>query len=226
MSTVHISLNQFVEYTHSTTAGKKRILKNQKKPDGLLIPWYQLAKASLKKYLIDVNDISPISDGLDKLNSRSQVVTNRQKTDRDVSIEVLQRFVELQLSNLLGHLKYSAVKAPINKAKITFNGVQISLSPELIFSFKSNGKNVYGCIKIHISKTKPFNLQQCQYSSWLIAHYLDKNYTDSNSIVEPMFCLTIDVFSNRIVPASRDFRANVKTLKSVCEEIRENWISA
>ena len=61
----HISSNQFVEFdTKKTEKGKLRILNQQKIPNSFLIPWYQRAKACLRKSLKAGGDLSPILEGM------------------------------------------------------------------------------------------------------------------------------------------------------------------
>jgi len=144
MEKYKFSLNHFIEYTASTGAARRRIIANQQKPNRLLIPWYQLAKSSTKKYLDDVSDLGIIEVANDKLNNRIQTGSKRQLTDRIVSKEALNRFLSFNISMILKQYHYTSIIIPKGEAKIKFGGLEISLSPDLIFYFKLGDKKVYG----------------------------------------------------------------------------------
>ncbi|MBX9782775.1 MAG: hypothetical protein K2X48_05690 [Chitinophagaceae bacterium] len=59
MSKYFISTNQLAEYSQATEASKKRIIKQQKVPNKLLIPWYQKAKGAIKKFFSNTSDYAP-----------------------------------------------------------------------------------------------------------------------------------------------------------------------
>lgn len=49
MTTYQISLNPFAEYLEATESRRRKILEEQLEPDPVRIPYYQLAKARIKK---------------------------------------------------------------------------------------------------------------------------------------------------------------------------------
>lgn len=218
----HISLNQFAEFSTATKAAKARIIKQQIKADKLLIPWYQGAKGSIKKYLKDVNDFAPIETELERQKTRS-IETKRQRTDREVSIQALQRLIEMNLSRLFGNINYEVVKLEVKS--IVVNGVQINISPEIVIKATIDGKVMYGGVKIHICKTKPFDLQQCNYVAILLHDFLLK-ITGEDEHVLPQFCICIDVFGDRIVSAKEKHIKESREIRNICNEILEMWPKA
>ncbi len=218
----HISINQFAEFSTATKAGKARIVKQQIKVDKRLIIWYQGAKGSIKRYLKDVNDLAPLQEEITRQQNKT-VDTKHQRNDREVSILALQRMIEMNLSRLLGKVKYEVVKSEIKS--ININGVKITISPEVIIKVVIDGKVMYGGVKIHIGKTKPFNLEQCSYVAILLHDFLLTIKNEGQEVL-PQFCLCIDVFGNRIVSAKEIHHEESRKINVLCHEIIDLWDKA
>jgi len=219
---IHISINQFAEFSSATTASKARIIKQQKKVNKLLIPWYQSAKGSIKRYLTDVNDFTPIEQGVEKLKDKI-VNSKRQGIDKTVSIEALQKMIEINLPRILGSIPYQVIKPEIKF--VVVNGVKIMVSPELVIKAEIGGRTVYGGVKIHLSKTKPFDVEQCNFVAILMYYYLSE-FAGENERVAPQFCLCVDLFSNRVVSAKENHINESREINKICNEIAQMWISA
>jgi hypothetical protein len=217
----HISSNQFVEFdTKKTEKGKLRILSQQKIPNSLLIPWYQRAKSCLRKSLKAGGDLTPIFEGIEILQKKVPI-NKRQLADKEVSIFVLHQYCEMKLPRFIYDKNFEVVK--LDQKVVRIKGLDISPSPELVFKFSgSNGKTTYGAIKVHISKRKPFSLQSAELSSILLYNYL-KDVLDQDSIVDPSFCFTIDIFGDRIVSAPLNVNESNRKVYEICEEIVQLW---
>lgn len=216
----HISVNQFAEFSEATKKGKAKILQQQVIPNKVLIPWYQSAKGSIKRYFTDVTDYRPLRDGIKKV-SEKKPENKRQLSDKTISLEALKKMVELHIERHFKGIKYEIVK-PISKA-ISFQQVDIGISPELAFKAEINGQTSYGGIKIHISKNKPFSLNQCQQVAILLMRYIEINVAKPGENVIPAFCLCIDIFGDRVVSAIKNDDKINKEIKELCEEIKTNW---
>ncbi len=219
---IHISINQFAEFSAATNAAKARIIKQQQKVNKLLIPWYQSAKGSIKRYLTDVNDYTPIEQGVEKLKDKI-VNSKRQGIDKAVSIEALQKMIEVNLPRILGNVPYQVIKPEVKF--VIVNGVKIMVSPELVIKAKIGGRIVYGGVKIHLSKTKPFDSKQCNFVAILMYDYLSE-LAGENEHVAPQFCLCVDLFSNRVVSAKENHISESQEINKICNEIAQLWISA
>jgi hypothetical protein len=220
MSNFHISVNQLAEFSASSDAAKARIVAQQVKPNGFLVPWYSSAKAAMRKYLINVRDTSPLQKAIE-IQRKKVPATKRQKNEQTVSILALERFIEMKLHQLLKGIEYEIIK-PERKAVI-ISDVNISVLPETVIRAKINGKIVLGGIKIHISKNKPFERKQCQYIAALVYQYIRENYAKSGEIVDPSLCISIDVFGDRIVSASKNRTTEIQEIKQICKEIKAKW---
>lgn len=220
MSKYYISINQFAEFSNANESSKKRILKQQKNPNKLLIPWYQRAKGAIRKYFVDVNDYSVIDKAIQILTEKIPS-NNRQKIDRQVSIEALEELKRVKLPSILQHLDYEVITA-IEK-NLLINNVDIKVSPEVIIRAKYKGEVIYGAIKIHISKGKPFNLNQATYVATTMYQFLKKNVILDGEKVLPELCLCLDIFSGRLVPAPENITSEILKIKIICNEIKELW---
>jgi hypothetical protein len=220
MKKPHISINQFAEFSAATEKRKQAIIKNQLKPVKFLVPAYASAKGSIRQYLKNVNDLSPIYEGLKKQLAR-EATTKWQAQDKRVSIEALQKFIELKIAKLFKGIKYEVVKPEIKL--ITMSDVDISISPEIIVRIFIDDKVIYGGVKVHISKTKPFTLKQCSYSATLLIEYIKNNIALKKEIVDPKLCFSVDVFSGRVVPASEQYIDQLKEIKSLLTQVKQIW---
>jgi len=137
-----ISINQMAEFSSATAAKRKRLIAQQIKPNKLLIPWYQQAKAAIRNYLKDVNDESPILDAISSIKSKTST-SKRQVTDQKVSLEALDKLRSLNVPRLLRILKYELIK-PDSK-KISYGDVDVIIAPDLVIRAKYRGKIIYGC---------------------------------------------------------------------------------
>lgn len=219
---IHISINQFAEFSTATNAAKARIIKQQQKVNKLLIPWYQSAKGSIKRYLTDLNDYTPIEQGVERLKDKI-VNSKRQGIDKAVSIEALQKMIEVNLPRILGNVPYQVIKPDVKF--VIVNGVKIMVSPELVIKAEIGGKIVYGGVKIHLSKTKPFDSKQCNFVAILMYDYLSQ-LAGENEHVAPQFCLCVDLFSNSVVSAKENHISESQEINKICNEIAQLWISA
>lgn len=101
--------------------------------------------------------------------------------------------------------------------------VNVTVSPEIIIKVFIDDKIFYGGVKVHISKTKPFSIQQCSYSATVLAEYIKKNVAKENEMVDPQLCLSIDIFAGRIVAASEEYIEELKMVRQYCKEVKQIW---
>jgi hypothetical protein len=220
MSKYYLSINQFAEFSSATESGKKRILKQQKNPNKLLIPWYQRAKGAIRKFLANVNDYSVIDNAI-KILKEKNPANNRQNIDRNVSIEALEELKKVKLPRLLKYINYELIT--VEEKTLLINNVDIIVAPEVIIKASYKGEIVYGAVKIHISKGKPFNYNQATYVSALIHEFLTRKIAKPHERVLPELCLCLDVFSKRLVPAPNNMKNEIITIGKICDEVKILW---
>jgi hypothetical protein len=220
MNNYHLSINRLVDFSGATDSGRKRIIKEQLSPNPVKVFWYQLPKARMKKCLTVNGDLQPIYDGINILMNRVPV-NKRQNDDRAASIEVLQRFVQMRLPDILKTIKYTVIKP--ESRLLTIADVDIIVAPELIIKGILNGKTVIGGIKFHISKSKPFDYKQSLCVASIIHEYLKTKVAKDGEIVMPELCFSLDVFGDRIVPAPTNTRKVLSEVEDTCLSVKETW---
>ncbi|OWP75949.1 hypothetical protein [Flavobacterium oreochromis] len=224
MREINISINQLADFSKSSDAKKRNIVKQQKNPNTFKIAYYQLAKARIKKAMSNKGDIEPILKGIEELKTRT-LTKKRQINDRVVSLDAMQRFISLQIPDLLKDLEYKVIKN-VNSKSITINGVEVIVSPDIIIQAEIEGKQYLGGIKIHIAKENKFDREQQSYVASTIQKYLEKVVAKNDEVIMPELCLSIDIFGEGIVSAPKNIDSKIKDLEIICDEIKKMWYAA
>lgn len=220
MKKYYISINQFAEFSSGTKSSKLRIVKQQQVPNKLLIPWYQKAKGAIKRFLFDVNDYTPIETAILQLDAKTPT-NNRQKIDKQVSIEALELLKKIKLPKILKNVDYEVVSS--EERDLIINNVDIRVAPEVIFRVRQKNDIIYGAIKVHVSKGKPFNLNQASFVATLIYQFLSKKVAGRGEFISPNLCFCLDVFAERFVSAPENISKVILDVKGLCKEIKNLW---
>jgi len=215
-----ISINPLAEFIKATDTRKKRIIEQQKKPSPIIVNWYQLAKSRMKKFIINNADYETIDDAILTLKNRKGL-NQRQVIDRQVSLEALERFIKLKIPNVLQEKDIEFYK--FKNKSIIYQNVEITVSPDVIFSIKRDGIKHYGAIKLRVSKSKPFDNDQQNLIASTLYEYLKQNIIDNKSVIEPDLCLSLDVFGNGYKALNANSSDTLVNYKSYFEEIKNIW---
>ncbi len=216
-----ISINQLADFSVASEAKKRRIIRQQKKPNKFLVSWYQLSKSRIKKTLENNCDLTPVIEGIKELVNRKPTKP-RQVLDRQVSIQALERFVNIKLPTLLKDIPYEIIKK-VDAKSIIYKGVEIIVSPEVIFKLKIKDKEYLGAVKIHISKNNIFDNNQSRCISSLLYKYLNEVVVKNGEKVMPELCLSIDVFGEKVIPVPRNVEKKLGDIEILCEEVKSLW---
>jgi hypothetical protein len=220
MGKYKISLNQLAEFDGASDASKKRIIKQQLNPDTFRVPRYQLTKARIKKCIELKGDLKPIYEAISSLEAK-QATTKWQINDKKVSLEALARFIKIKLPTTIKKLDYKVIK-PGDRV-LQMRDVDVIVAPEIVIKGVLNGRNVIGGVKIHISKTKPFDLQKSKAVASVVYKYLNDKVAGRGDIVLPNLCFSLDVFNERIISAPDNSEEVIKQLRGLCDEIKSIW---
>lgn len=215
-----VSLNQIVAFSRATKSTKVAIAKQQVVINPFLVPWYQLAKNRIKKYFHNTQELDPIFEAINILKSRIPN-SSRQATDRKVSLEALQRIISLKIPSFLKGLKYEVVKT--SQKSFVIGKVTVNVNPDIIIRAQVGGKTVYGGLKIHLSKGKPFDLGQCYNVASVLQKFISEKIAQDGEIVSPELCFCLDVFGDRLVGSPSDYFSRFQEVDQVCEEFVEVW---
>ena len=218
MNRYEISINQFADFSKATDNAKRRIISQQLEPNPFLVPWYQKTKSSLRKSFEQKGDLAPIYEGIQFLRQK-KVTSQRQVTDRRVSIEALERFIAMKMPSILSDVDYEVIKP--KKRTTTISDVEVIVAPDIVINGNIKGKDVLGGVKIHISKNKPFDLHQSKIVATTIHTYLLNEVAKDGVEVMPDLCLCLDIFGERIVSADNQNKELLKEIDNLCFEIKE-----
>lgn len=221
---MQISINPLAEFAFATEAKRKSIIRNQKEPNIHMIPWYQLAKSRIRLAIAKKGDLQPILAGIEELKNRKPIKV-RQINDRNVSIEALERFLEMKLPKVLKDIDYEVIKKPkkTDIPPLLVKGVEVIVSPDVIIKTTINGQSYLGAVKIHVAKTKTFDNNQLKHIASATYMYLENAFSGEEIMIHPDLCLAYDIFGGRIVHAPHDIIKGIKELEKICQEVKEVW---
>lgn len=217
MAIFTISLNQFIEAGKATTKGKTRIVQQQILVNKFLTPWYQLAKNRIKLYFKNVSEKNVLNQALLELKNKV-AKDDKAKRNITVSIEAINKVMKMRFDNILIN-KYE-VLIPESK-NIEIAGINISVNPDLIYRYKEDGITKIGALKFHVSKSKPFDLQQSKHIANILRIYLEEKVVQSDEVVDNSLCWAYDVFTDRLVHAEIDTRLTAEEAKKLTIELTQ-----
>jgi hypothetical protein len=220
MEVFTISINPIAVFTTATPGKKKSIVKQQKTPSTFHVARYRTAKASMLKSIKDGLTDAEIMAGIDRLTNKV-TSTDFQKNDVKNSIEALKSFLHLTFPKEFTSIKCSFPKAETKVVMLA--DVNILVAPDLILKWKRDGKSFVGGIKFHISKSNVFELENSKCAAAGLRLFLENHVAEKDETVDPKFCLSVDIFGERVTPAPYDMKAYLKKLVEACEEVKLLW---
>lgn len=217
---VEISVNPLAEYVTATTGRKRTIIKQQKNPPAFIIVRYATAKSNMKKFIKKGFSEDEIINGIQFLQGKI-TLTDFQSNDRMNSIEALRTFLKLQFPNSFRNLKCSFLV--IKKKDMLIEEVKVRVAPDIVLMGEKNGVPFYGGIKFHISKGQTFDNYASLCAATAVKLFLTNEVAKNGEVVDPNYCLSIDVFGERITPAPKNHSEIEKKLMDACNEIKSLW---
>lgn len=218
-----ISINQLAEFSKATEKGKTRIIKQQVTPNPILIPWYQLAKARIKKCISNNWDLDPVYSGIEILQGRSQFENNRQQNDQKVSLEALGRFLKMPKPQILQSIDWKSFTP--NTKSLVLGNLEIIVAPDVVFRTEIDNQKYVGGFKVHVCKSKAFDLKQSSIVATILWKYLAREIAKEGEIVLPSLCFCYDVFSDRMVPSHEDTVSSFENIHVWGQEVIQIWDS-
>ena len=168
--------------------------------------------------------MEPILKGIEELKLKKPT-KQRQILDRIVSLEALKRFVKIKLPSLLKSAPHEIINR-VDSKSIVINGVEIIISPDVIFRLKLNGMTYLGAVKVHISKNNVFDNEQTRYISSLIYKYIKEVVAKDGEEVLKELCLSIDVFGEKVISVPKNLPKAITEIEVICEEVKSIWNAA
>ena len=182
MKEIKISANQLATFPEGSDARKKSIIKQQKKPNPVIVARYGLARARIRKTYKESGNLTPILEGIEELRQRIPD-TDWKRNDKTVSIEAMRRFLRMKLPDFLVDVPFEVVKRP-KVSFVVINDVKVVVSPDIIVKMKIDGKIYLGAIKVRIAKSTSFTTKQSRRLATLIHKYLVEVVAKEGEVVE------------------------------------------
>lgn len=154
---------------------------------------------------------------------KRQPKTNFAQSDIKNSIEALRFFLDIKFPEMKDLISCHFYKS--DKKSFELSGVNIIVAPDLILRYKKNWINCLGGIKFHISKDKTFSYDGAQVAAYGIMSLLEKEVAGNDEIVDPILCLSIDVFGQRVMNALSLQNDIPERVENACEEIMAIYLS-
>jgi len=215
-----ISINKLGEYIYATEARKRKILLESKFPAEIITTRYAPVQNAAIEYFITSKDIE-IFNRVKNILSQKPTINDHQKEKVRSCIEALTHLTECATSKLVPYIESPAIKGYKDCKSITINGVLISLRPEILL-LNPDTHQPKGAIKLVFSKGHFLSIQEGQCIAGLIKTYLEK---ELNIKCHYKDCITLDVFSNRILYAPTKTEWTISKIESACDDIRMIWPS-
>ena len=122
MNEVEISINPLAEFLEASDYRKRTIIKEQLNPDPVRIPYYQRARSSIAKSIMDNGNRTHIEDAKNLLVQKIPV-KNWQRSDKVNSLSALDLWEKMTLPDFvqkkhLEPVKTKAKKKPAKPAKL------------------------------------------------------------------------------------------------------------
>lgn len=219
--TPRISINKLGEYIYATPARKNRILLDAKYPSQIITTRYSpVQNAAIDYFISPIKDIE-IFARVKHILSSKPTTTDYQKEKVKSCIEALTHLSDCASSKLIPYREFSAIKGYNDCKAITINGVLISLRPEILL-LDSGTNQPKGAIKLVFSKGHFLSVQEGQCIAGLIRSYLEKELNINCNFKD---CITLDVFSRRLLYAPVKTDWTLAKIESACNDIRVIWPS-
>ncbi len=219
-----ISINPLIDFIKGTEAKKKRVIKNQKKPSIIMVGWHQTSRACIKKSLSLNGDKTPIIEGSIRLKSKI-VEKPRQLQNKFVSLEGMQKYLNMELPEMLRNHNLNIIKK--RPVKSTFiKGVEITVSPDIVFTMDYQGRKYIGGVKIHLSKGNVFDTKELKIVATILHKYISEIADEYEAIPLSEICYSMDVFGERIVSSPKRREMILSQIENICEEVKRFWNAA
>jgi hypothetical protein len=219
------TVNQLLTFSLDITDARKlQIVKGQipsKEPRDYT-PWFTRASGAIKKSII-ANDKSHIYQKIAELkNFEIDFSKRNEKHDVPNSLEMLNRFLQLNLPEPFNHLTKEKVR--ISKKSCVVNGVAVKVTPDIVFSSKINGTRVIGAVKLITRIGDPLGALQRKMGAYFVHECLLENQDELDGEILPELCVFIDVYHKHATVAPDRTSVPSKDLRKLCSEYSNLFI--
>lgn len=220
-TTPRMSIKMLCEYVVKASASRRSsIIKDSSIVPTYIAKRYNSAAEAVAGFLSQPNsDLKSLMNELGYLKTKSY----NSKYEREMamlSIQALYSFAPHAISfkEILSGFKVEQANH-FNYHKLSIEGVEISIRPELIIRNILNNE-IIGFIKLYFSKTEPLDPESAALITCLGRNYF--NETHSLNMSEKN-CFVLDVFRGELSTAPKSFKKRMSDISAACREIADRW---
>ena len=213
-----ISVNKLSEYITALPNRRRTIVKQQKRPPSVIVPYYKEAEKIILDYLVSFNGNE------EWLNTKTQelldktVTSDWEETRRDICIDAVDSFAEF-----VSDLNFSGLRCVAgdpNPEKLNIEGVQVSIRPEIYL--QDNDGNVNGCVKLVFGKGRELSEDEAKYTGTCLQRWMIEFF----NISEHKLCFVVDIFGRKYHIAPKAYKKRLSDIEAACQEISRAWDNA
>ena len=232
-SSPRISANDLARFLVSKPSTQLTIIRNAKYPDSSkpLVIRYSEARQAIVQHLCDMSRSKKvINTAIDLFLQRKDDFSEStfRRDDAEKSIEVLEAI--LDMSNQTA--TYRFVRAPKRQSKLIIEGVEVSVSADMLVEGKFKGQDAIGAAIMRLSKddsstaaAKEKRKSMGLYVASLAALHTAQNIANSDQIAANKLSMSIDVMHGEIFVAPQSNAQRVKDITGACQIISTMWSS-
>lgn len=224
-----ISVNKLGEYMAASATRRRSIVRDQRRPATFKIARYGEAERAVVQYLLSRDEQALYSTLMElKADDANQSITPFERQTRSLSAEAIERFVEM-LDELELPPASQVVRGRRDPPKLSIQGVQLSVRPEILVYHADPTDATVGAIKLSFAKTYPLNqlagkVEAGIYVATMLHQYVEQYLTASHR-ADPELCQVIDIASQSVYTAPRSNARLRGDIEAACEEIAGRWSS-
>lgn len=217
-----ISANKLAELlVTSNPVRRRRIVYDQKHPNGPAVPLYRHAQIPIAHYFGNGRESATLIEAAERLRADREG-TEWAIDDRWNTADALERFAEIA-AGLPGDLNEEYSRGDAQPPKLSISGVDVSVRPDFLIQFEKRGMRHTGAIKLHFIKNPDNALTKTgsEYVATLLHKWLEEHGPEGKP--SHAHCISIDVFRGTTFSAPKSNTRRMQEISAVCEEIAARW---
>ena len=217
-----ISISKLAEYIVASPRRKRRILLDAMDPPTFKVAPHRRARSAIlwssRKGGVDDEKLLACADRLRGLESKGKWDSDDLKN----SIAAIERFMLIHPKLDFGS---SIQRLRSRSAQIRIEGVDVSVTPNLVIRGGTVKDPTVGAIKLYFVKTNPLSREDGDYTATILRTFVASRLEGGRFTVDSGLCQVVDVFADQVFVASPAFKRRMDDVAAACDSIRRLWHS-
>lgn len=187
-------------------------------------PYYVSFKKPAQQYFVSgLTNENILNRAVKSLDSRNS--TEWLARDSRLTQEAIKRLLEMSPDIRELGLGFEKPVKP-NQAKIRFDDVVVSVSPNLLVFGERNGKPLFGAARFYMAKESPYQLGKVGAELVATMEYLwAVSVSTGAKTPDPALCLVFEIMQLHVTPAPADVSHRISQLQRAAREFAILWRS-